>query len=157
MKKLNLILTLIFGMTLTCLFATNAVADHPYCPMKITFSDVINFNEFLGIIERYQSDMERKQSVSEYFKSKKLSKPILMSENYFNGSFHRSDLKFDRDKLVIEFTFGNGISYYEKDRTESEWGDTTKKLLQEWSSLTNSLIKWEDCDHYGNATIYLTK
>tara|TARA_B100000676_G_C17863087_1_gene724434 strand:- start:247 stop:711 length:465 start_codon:yes stop_codon:yes gene_type:complete len=150
-------LTATFCPTLCiCLFALSAVADPPYCPLTIFFSDGKNFDEFLEVLEKKQSGQDRKKSVTQYFKSKNLSNPSLMSENYFSESYHHEDLKFDREKMEIQFTFGNGISYYQKYFYESKWGDTTKKLLQEWSILTTSEIRWEDCDHYGNAKIFYT-
>ena len=140
----------------TCLFATRAFADPPYCPLTISFSDGNNFEEFLNILEKKQSDKERKQSVTQYFKLISLSNPSLMREKYFNESYHHEDLKFDKKKMEIQFTFGNGISYYQKYFYEPKWGDITKMFLQEWSNLTNSKIRWEDCDHYGNAEIFYT-
>ena len=151
MRKLFATLCLTFC---TCLFAISAVADPPYCHLKISFSDAKNFEDFLGILKNNQSNKERKKSVTQYFQFINLSNPSLMSENYFNESYHHEDLKFDKKKMEIQFTFGNGISYYQKYFYESKWGDITKTFLQEWSNLTNSKIRWEDCDHYGNAEIF---
>ena len=162
MRKISTTLTLLF-----CAFgfASNSLADPPYCPLKISFSAKSDFQQLIGAIEG-------KPSLLPYFEFIGLSNAALMNENYFGFGFHREQIKIVPDSNEITFIFGNNVSYLnhasrmgvlgifnaksQHNAFEWNWGDKTRALLQEWSALTNSQIVWNDCDHYGNSKNFTT-
>ena len=162
MRKLSTTLTLLFC---TFGFASNSLADPPYCPLKISFSAESEFKKMVRVIEG-------KTSLRSYFEFIGLSNSALMNENYFGFEYHRGQIKIVPESNEITFVFGNNVSYLrhasrmgflgifntksEHNAFEWNWGDKTRELLQEWSGLTNSLIVWNDCNHNGVSNIFTT-